>query len=278
MENTVFLDLNYVPRYISSSKKKFATGERHVTRFGTQNIILLVLDGVLRFEENGKEVVIGSGEYYVQMAGKHQSGNLPSESPEYIFINFTGRFTKRAGRSLALRGNFDIERIEVLYTRLKECEEQFRVREDLNIWFERQVLFFDILNALHKKNIGLQQKQSVAGEIYDYINLHFSERITLQTLSGQFGYSRDHIIRVFKSAYMITPYQHLAYCRICHAKLLLGSEEEIPVTKVALACGYSDYTAFYHAFLHAEGETPTAFRQHVLSQENENQEEKKEIR
>jgi AraC-like DNA-binding protein len=59
---------------------------------------------------------------------------------------------------------------------------------------------------------------------------------------------------------MVTPYQHLTYCRICHAKLLL-STEPMTVNEIAVACGYSDYTSFYHAFLHAEGITPSAFRQ-----------------
>lgn len=260
MGNESFLDLNYIPRYISSSKKKFAQDERHVTRFGTQNVLLLVLDGVLRFEENGVPIALKKGEYYIQMMGKHQTGNSQNESPEYIFINFTGRFTKKSGRSLTLNGQFDIDRIEALYARLKACERSLKEKEDLKLLFDRQVIFFDILNTLHKKSVCLVQRQTAASEIYDYINLHFSEPITLEELSGRFGYSKDHIIRIFKSNYMVTPYQHLTYCRICHAKLLL-STEPMTVNEIATACGYSDYTSFYHAFLHAEGITPSAFRQ-----------------
>lgn len=259
MGNDTYLDLNYVPRYHSSSRKQFAPGERHVTRFGTQNVLLLVMDGVLCFEENGEQISLKKGEYYVQVAGKHQRGDQPSELPEYVFINFTGRFTAKKSRDLPLRGQFDIERIETLYQRLKNCERMLKQKEDLRLLFDRQVIFFDILNTLHKKNVGLAQRQTVAGEIYEYLNLHFSQDITLEDLSKRFGYSKDHIIRIFKSTYMITPYQHLSYCRICHAKLLL-STEQMTVREVAAACGYGDYTSFYHAFVHAQGMTPTEYR------------------
>lgn len=259
-----FLDLNYVPRYLGSSKKKFSEGERHVSRFATQNVLLLVLDGVLRFEEDGEPVEVKKGEYYVQLSGKRQSGNAPCESPEYIFINFDGRFTKREGRSLALQGSFQPERIKALFTRLKACEQTLKQSDDPNVLFERQTIFFDMINTLYKKSVCLLQKQTAATRIYEYINLHFFDNITLSELSARFGYSRDHVIRVFKSVYRVTPYQYLAHCRICHAKLLLCSEQ-MTVTEIAAACGYGDYSSFYHAFLHAEGVTPTAFREQAQS-------------
>ncbi len=263
MSGESFLDLNYIPRYVSSSHKRFAPGERHVTRFGTQNVLLLVLDGVLRFEENGKTVELKGGEYYIQVMGKHQSGEAPSEEPDYLFFNFSGRFTKKERRGLPLRGSFDVERVEAIYTRLKACERTLKEKEDLGALFERQVIFFDLLNLLYKKSVSLVQRQEVATRIYEYIHLNFSKKITLEELSKQFGYSKDHIIRLFKSNYMTTPYQHLAYCRICHAKLLLSTEPMMSVSAIASACGYDDYTAFYHAFLHAEGISPSVYRERV---------------
>ena len=131
MNAQMYLDLDYVPRYIGSSRKRFAEGESHVTRLCTQNVLLLVTDGKLCFEENGELVSLGRGEYYIQTMGKHQTGHVPSESPEYIFINFTGRFKKRSGRGLPLRGSFDVDRIETLYSRLKSCEHSLKQTEDI---------------------------------------------------------------------------------------------------------------------------------------------------
>ena len=101
-----------------------------------------------------------------------------------------------------MRGQFDIERIETLYQRLKSCERMLKQKEDLRLLFDRQVIFFDILNTLHKKNVGLAQRQTVAGEIYEYLNLHFSQNITLEDLSKRFGYSKDHIILLIYIYYL----------------------------------------------------------------------------
>ena len=253
------LDLNYIPRYINSSIKQFAPDERHVSRYNRQNILILVFEGTLGFEEDGEEICLSAGEYYIQAMGHWQTGKLPSRSPRYCFINFSGQFTDRAERSLAMRGEFDVDTLEPICQTLCDTQRTLAKSTDVGMVFEVQRLFFDVLNGLYKGSIDLAQKKSLAERIYDYITEHFAKELSLSVLAERFNYSEDHITRVFRSMYRITPYQYLIQCRVCYAKLLLSSEG-MRVSDVANACGFSDASTFYRAFMKLEGVSPAQYR------------------
>ena len=259
MESNIYLDLSYIPRYISSSMKQFAPNERHVSRYNRQNILILVFEGLLCFEEDGEEICLGAGEYYIQTVGRWQTGNRPSEQPRYCFINFSGQFTDCAERSIPVRGSFDSPRVEPL------CQELCRVRRslslggDIGIVFQVQTLFFDVLNAIRKGNVDLALKKTLAEQIHAYLTEHFTKEISVSSLATRFNYSKDHIIRVFKSMYRITPHQYLMQCRICYAKILLSSEG-MRVADVAIECGFTDVSAFHRAFSKLEGISPAQYK------------------
>ena len=238
MQNNLYLDLSYIPRYLTSGIKTFSKGECHVSRYNRQNILILVFDGELYFEEDGEEIILCAGEYYIQAMGHWQTGNMPSKQPRYCFINFSGQFTDRTDRAMVMRGKFDVERAEAV------CEELCRTQSALSTGgvesvFEVQKLFFDVLNILCRANVSFAEKKSLAERIYAYITENFSEAMSLDSLAERFSYSKDHIIRVFKSVYKITPHQYLLQCRVCYAKILL-SAERLSISEIASECGFAD--------------------------------------
>ena len=117
----------------------------------------------------------------------------------------------------------------------------------------------DVLNILCRANVSFAEKKSLAERIYAYITENFSEAMSLDSLAERFSYSKDHIIRVFKSVYKITPHQYLLQCRVCYAKLLL-SEERMSNNEIAQACGFSDTSAFHRALLKLEGVSPAQYK------------------
>ena len=259
MHNNLYLDLGYIPRYLSSGIKTFVEGESHVSRYNRNNILILVFDGELHFEEDGEEVVLCAGEYYVQTMGRWQTGNSPSVTPRYCFINFSGQFTDRTERAMALRGKFDVLRAEEACVQLCNTYRNLCVGGDATALFEVQKLFFDVLNILCRANVSFAEKSSLAERIYAYITENFSLDVTLDSLAERFSYSKDHIIRVFKSAYKITPHQYLLQCRVCYAKILL-SAERLSISEIASECGFADTSSFHRAFSGLEGVSPAQYR------------------
>ena len=160
---------------------------------------------------------------------------------------------------MVLRGKFDVARAEEACVQLCETYKNLSAREDATSLFEAQKLFFDVLNILCRANVAFAEKKSLAERIYAYISENFSLDVTLDSLAERFSYSKDHIIRVFKSVYKITPHQYLLQCRVCYAKILL-SAERLSISEIASECGFADTSSFHRAFSGLEGVSPAQYR------------------
>ena len=60
------IDLDKPINYKHSSLRFFKEGERHVSRICNDDVLLLVFDGILNFQEDGKSYSIKAGEYHIQ--------------------------------------------------------------------------------------------------------------------------------------------------------------------------------------------------------------------
>ncbi|WPP02216.1 AraC family transcriptional regulator [Pseudomonas sp. HR96] len=93
----------------------------------------------------------------------------------------------------------------------------------------------------------------------DYIARHFQQRIALSELTAIAGCSVAQLERYCKRVFQLTPRQMIQKARLGHAHRLLLSS--VPVTEVALQCGYTDHSAFSRQFKSLTGLTPRQYRQ-----------------
>lgn len=93
----------------------------------------------------------------------------------------------------------------------------------------------------------------------DYIHAHLAENISLQTISQVVGMSQYHFVRCFKQAIGISPYQYLIQQRIERAKQLL-QKSQLPLTEIAISCGFANQSHFTTCFKQQTGATPRYFR------------------
>ena len=56
------ISLQHIPTYRLSAFRRFLPQERHITRVDGCDILLVMLDGVLRFTEDGVPVELSRGE------------------------------------------------------------------------------------------------------------------------------------------------------------------------------------------------------------------------
>ena len=206
------LDLDMLPRYLSSSMRYFDKNERHVRRVCSDDVLVLVFKGILRFSEDGREIAVGGAEYYVQEKEKYQDGSIPSDQPEYYYIHFKGDFAKK-GKILPLRGNFDPVKVKTLVENLE------RVRLGSASKTEILCAFYNILISL----TGREAEHSVADKIAEYIRKNICNEIKLDKISQEFGYCKNYIIKMFKKRFGQTPHEYITYCRLDLAKNLLSS-------------------------------------------------------
>lgn len=96
--------------------------------------------------------------------------------------------------------------------------------------------------------------------ITDYINNHFAEDLSLETVASQAGFSKFHFSRLFKQYTDSTFYKYLNQKRIEFAKSLL-QDPGVSVTEVAFKSGFSSLSAFLRMFKLMNNCTPTEFRE-----------------
>ncbi len=103
-----------------------------------------------------------------------------------------------------------------------------------------------------KKNIRLLK------DLFDYIELHYNEPLTLNQLARQVGMSPKYFCRFFREMTRHTPVEYLNLRRISHACSLL-SEGSCSVTEAAYACGFNDLSYFIRIFHRSMGITPKQY-------------------
>lgn len=93
----------------------------------------------------------------------------------------------------------------------------------------------------------------------EHIRTHFNRRVTLGELTRIAGISVAQLERYCKRVFHLTPRQMIQKVRLEHAHRLLLTD--IPITEVALQCGYTDHSAFTRQFKALTGFTPRQYRQ-----------------
>lgn len=86
-----------------------------------------------------------------------------------------------------------------------------------------------------------------------------SERLGLEGLAKEFGFSRAHFMRVFKAEFGISPHQYRNRRRLVIAKNLLRGTE-LRLIDIALDLGFCSQSHFTQTFRTYVGLTPELFR------------------
>ena len=247
------IDLNEPIAFHHASMRYFKEGEYHITRVCSDDVLLMVYEGVLRFEEDGMLYEVHPGEYHIQKHGSYQRGTEASSVPQYLYVHFWGEWAE--GTNILPRsGNFS-------------CEKLFELMEKMDVLShsestltERTSVFLQILTSLYHAN----QVYGLANFMADYIAKNVQHPVSLAELSAEFNYSKNHIINLFKKEYGMTPYDYLTKKRIEKAQWLLESTGET-MDAIASQCGFSDYSHLYKAFIKMTGQAPGTWRKEKLA-------------
>lgn len=246
------LSLRKLPLWQYSSFRYFEKHERHVSRTYALDVLVMVFEGVLRFSEDGVPVEVHPGEYYIQRHGLKQEGLYESDSPKYFFIQWWGHEFSEDKDGLPLRGNVDFVELFPLFQEL----EMLRITDAPIV--EISAVFYKVLSILrrssHQKGSG-EVVAKVVSEITKDIRTPFS----LEDVAVRSGYSKNHIINIFKKETGKTPHTFVSDIKINMAKqLLLNSESSL--TSISIECGFGNYINFYRTFMKVEGCSPADWK------------------
>lgn len=109
-----------------------------------------------------------------------------------------------------------------------------------------------------------KEYSSRINRVLDFINLHLSEELTLKGLSHVASFSPYHFHRIFHAMVGEPLYGYITRLRLEKAAHRLRRNLNLPVTEIALECGFSSSSAFTRAFRLHFHEPPTVYRRRFL--------------
>lgn len=129
--------------------------------------------------------------------------------------------------------------------------------------FVKEELFFFLIGQLIQEYSDTsaeetgRERDSEFQAVCDYMETNYSQKITLDELSGMVGLSKYHFLRSFTRQRGISPYNYLETIRIGRAKKLL--EQGIAPVDAAHQTGFSDQSHFTNFFKRFIGLTPRQY-------------------
>ncbi len=116
------------------------------------------------------------------------------------------------------------------------------------------------LDSLTRADDALPAPQpSLAEQIRQYIDRHYTQNVSLEELASLFHVSRFHVTHAFTKAFGVSPIQYRTRRRIGEAQSLLTSSD-YSITYIAGAVGYDDPNRFSQVFTKVVGMPPSRYR------------------
>ncbi|SCY28301.1 helix-turn-helix domain-containing protein [Butyrivibrio sp. INlla14] len=111
-------------------------------------------------------------------------------------------------------------------------------------------------SSTHQKKKSLMP--SVVSRIFDYIDSHIEENITIKDMSEALHYSSDHLSRVFSEATGDSLKHYISGKKIVLAQKLLL--QNYPPYDVCFMAGYNNYSSFSRRFSQQIGMSPKQYQ------------------
>ena len=148
----------------------------------------------------------------------------------------------------------------------RECQRQTRDEEN-KVEPLAQLIMAEIidlaLEKMRKKTRNNTTYQQGIRSVADYINDHYAEELSLETLSAICGLSPSYFTRAFKKMYDCSPSVYISMVRISNAKVLLETTMH-SVKEIAHKVGYNRSSTFCDAFKKETEMTPNEYRASIL--------------
>jgi AraC family transcriptional regulator, melibiose operon regulatory protein len=222
--------------------------------------------------------------------------NVPSNS-EYIrsTVHFSPQWIKGALKEL--NGLYLLDAFENLHhclIRTKESPEfkqlenvicrlekihQSTNPDEMNSQMEMKALLLQILTIVHRlgmsESINIptdkSEKEEHAENIANYIQKHYMDKLTIESIASSLNISKSYVSHVFKEMTDFTVMEYVMSSRLNQAKYLLEAEPKKALKDIASESGFESVSHFSRYFKNKVGVTAKEYRKNrlkIYSEEN----------
>lgn len=183
---------------------------------------------------------------------------------EYIVLGINGLQFKTEDRQIDYNIHNFLHNREEVYFYLKALLHEVQTKEENFESICQNLLEILIWNIMRKTKttLSVAPTKKITKEcrfIEHYLDEHFMEDITLQTLSDLTYLNKYYLVHAFKHYKGVSPINYLIEKRISEAKHLLDTTN-YPISKVASVVGFSSQSYFSQVFRKETGFSPNEYR------------------
>ncbi|MBO1300792.1 MULTISPECIES: response regulator transcription factor [unclassified Enterococcus] len=132
-------------------------------------------------------------------------------------------------------------------------------------WEELVVIVNNTTKLLREVTTTFRKDNSdVLTLIYDYVQDHYHQDLSLQTLSEKYHFSYSYLSTIFTEKYGINFTKYLKKVRINQAKMLL-KESNLSLSDICQQTGFTEIGYFSRVFKEETGLTPSQYRKGMLT-------------
>lgn len=267
MKTQTMVELTFppFPVYTCSAYRRFVEGEYHLTRTFGEYVLLIVIDGTLRFTEDGKEIEVTAGQWYLQRPNLLQSATCASDKPYYYYLHFRMpdenpwqiapcRYLPQT-LTMPIRGICDWRLYEYYFWQL----ENYPIL-DLESLTHVQKLFLEFFRLFLDTAVDENSKLSPAvRDMIQFIRERYTAPNIMELLTERFHYSSDHLRKKFKQETGRCPSEYQAFIRVEHARWQLNATS-LTIEEIGAKVGWTDTSTFIRNFRRFLGCSPTQWR------------------
>lgn len=271
-------------QYYSESRHPFhADFYMTVEPFNMQNYHYHNSYEILYFNEGERKFFFRDRIYHIEEGNLilinkyelHSIGDWKKAGHSRTFISFTENFFDRINTNGIDLFSCYHRGIVVIEPTIRHQQEIYHKTSDILTEFENKrkgyeislqakmidlLIYFDrILDNYHDKTDVLSPKYKIINEIMVYIKDHYNEKLTLESISQEAGYSKNYLSTAFKNTSGFSINQYINAIRIKEAQKLL-KKTSLSVTQISGMTGFDSITHFGRVFKFITGYTPLKYR------------------
>ena len=197
---------------------------------------------------------------FVCWIGTEFLADLTAQAEEY------GYLTERARREQAYLYHFDPLTFNDIRLHLFALLDELHARrfggaEQLRLALRR--LLLTVSRLAWEQHRPVRDDADKYARIAAYVDQHFSEALSVETIASRFYLSKSYVSHLFKESTGMSLYQYLTQRRL--SAVCAAMKSGTPITEACLQYGFRDYSAFYRAFRKQYGLSPAEYRaKHTL--------------
>ena len=233
----------------------------------------------LQYVVSGSGVIICDDRIYTVKKGdtfllKEGSNQIyysnPDNNFERIWFNFKGELSLELMRIYGISDTVifeDTDSSGILteaVENLKLITDAREYKNECALLFHRICLFLNgHAHKRKKSNTGINSSEQIE-KIRLYIDTRIMENISLEEISEHFSFSKEHIIRLFKKNYSITPHKYIIQSKIRIAMIMLNTNS-YSIEEISEKLSFSDPHHFSYQFCKNVGCRPSVYRNKMIN-------------